>query len=141
MTEGTMSPEEFQQAFNAKTDEEILALTEGTEEALLDGVFNSMKAAFDPSAAGDQSAVIQYAIECPGGEMNYNLNVADGACEVAKGAAENPRVTLALSLPDFLRLMTGELNGMQAFTSGKLKISGDLMFSQVLASWFKGPNA
>ena len=140
MTEETMSPEEFQQAFNAKTDEEILALTEGTEEALLDGVFNSMKAAFDPSAAGDQSAVIQYAIECPGGERNYNLNVADGACEVAKGAAENPRVTLALSLPDFLRLMTGELNGMQAFTSGKLKISGDLMFSQALASWFKGPN-
>jgi putative sterol carrier protein len=60
---------------------------------------------------------------------------------VAKGAAESPRVTLALNLPDFLRMMTGELNGMQAFTSGRLKISGDLMFSQALASWFKDPNA
>ena len=102
---------------------------------------DSMQAAFDPSAAGSQSAVIQYAIDSPAGEMNYNLNVADGACEVAKGAAESPRVTLALYLPDFLRMMTGELNGMQAFTSGRLKISGDLMFSQALASWFKDPNA
>jgi putative sterol carrier protein len=38
-------------------------------------------------------------------------------------------------------MITGELNGMQAFTSGKLKITGDLMFSQNLASWFKGPDA
>ena len=141
MTEETMSPEEFKQAFSAKTDEEISALTKDNEEALLDGLFDSMQAAFDPSAAGSQSAVIQYAIDSPAGEMNYNLNVADGACEVAKGAAENARVTLALNLPDFLRMMTGELNGMQAFTSGRLKISGDLMFSQSLASWFKDPNA
>jgi len=141
MAEETMSPEEFKQAFSAKTDEEILALTKDNEGALLDGLFDSMKAAFDPAAAGSQSAVIQYAIDSPAGEMNYNLNVADGTCEVAKGAAENARVTLALNLPDFLRMMTGELNGMQAFTSGRLKITGDLMFSQSLASWFKDPNA
>ena len=141
MTEETMSPEEFKQAFSAKSDEEILALTKGNEEALLDGMFDGMKAAFDPSAAAGQSAVIQYAIDTPAGEMQYQLNVADGNCEVAKGPAENARVTLALNMPDFLRMMTGELNGMQAFTSGKLKISGDLMFSQVLASWFKGPDA
>ncbi len=141
MTEQTMSPEEFKQLFTEKTDEEILTTVKGNEEALLDGVFDSMKAAFDPAAAGDQSAVIQYDIDSPAGEMNYHLNVAEGNCEVAKGPAESPRVTLALNLPDFLRMMTGELNGMQAFTSGRLKISGDLMFSQVLASWFKASDA
>jgi 2,4-dienoyl-CoA reductase-like NADH-dependent reductase (Old Yellow Enzyme family)/putative sterol carrier protein/thioredoxin reductase len=141
MTEATMSPEEFKQLFTGKTDEEILTTVKDNEEALLDGMFDGMKAAFDPSAAAGQSAVIQYAIDSPAGEMNYNLNVADGACELAKGTAENPRVTLAINMPDFLRMMTGELNGMQAFTSGKLKITGDLMFSQNLASWFKDPNA
>jgi putative sterol carrier protein len=140
-TGATLSAEEFNQAFMGKTDEEILAMTRGNEEALLDGMFDGMKAAFDPKAAAGQSAVIQYAIDGPSGEMNYQLNVEDGTCEVVKGAAENARVTLALSLPDFLRMMTGELNGMQAFTSGKLKISGDLMFSQVLSTWFKDPNA
>ena len=136
-----MSSEEFKQLFSAKSDEEILAMVKGNEETLLDGMFDGMKAAFDPSAAAGQSAVIQYAIDSPAGEMNYNLNVEDGTCEVAKGPAETPRVTLALNLPDFLRMMTGELNGMMAFTSGKLKITGDLMFSQALASWFKDPNA
>lgn len=140
-SETDLSPEAFKELFTAKTDEEILAMTKGNEETLLDGVFEGMKAAFDPAAAAGQSAVIQYAIDCPAGEMNYQLNVADGACELVKGPAESPRVTLALGLPDFLRMMIGELNGMQAFTSGKLKISGDLMFSQALATWFKDPNA
>ena len=49
---------------------------------------------------------------------------------------QDPRVTLAFNLPNFLRMVTGELNGMQAFTTGKLKISGDMMFSQKLAAWF-----
>jgi 2-enoate reductase len=141
MTEEKMSPEAFKALFTAKTDEEILTTVKGNEEVLLDGVFDSMKAAFDPSKAAGQSAVIQYVIDSPAGEMNYQLNVEEGTCEIAKGPAESPRVTLALNLPDFLRMMTGELSGMQAFTSGKLKITGDLMFSQVLSSWFKDPNA
>ena len=36
-------------------------------------------------------------------------------------------------LPNFLRLMIGELDGMQAFMSGKLKVSGDIMVSQNIA--------
>ena len=42
-------------------------------------------------------------------------------------------------LPNFLRLMIGELDVMQAFMSGKLKVSGDIMFSQNIASLFKQP--
>jgi 2,4-dienoyl-CoA reductase-like NADH-dependent reductase (Old Yellow Enzyme family)/putative sterol carrier protein/thioredoxin reductase len=139
--EATMSPEEFKQLFSAKSDDEILSMVKGNEEAMLDGMFDGMQAAFDPNAAAGQRAVIQYVIDSPAGEMSYQLDVADGVCEIVKGAAESPRVTLALGLPDFLRMMTGELNGMQAFTSGKLKITGDLMFSQVLSTWFKDPNA
>jgi len=141
MTKETMSPEEFKKTFTAKTDEEILAVVQGNEETLLDGVFEGMKAAFDSSKAAGQNAVIQYAIDSPAGKMNYQLIVQDGACELSKGTAEKPRVTLAISLPNFLRMMTGELIGMQAFMSGKLKVSGDVMFSQKLATWFRNPSA
>lgn len=136
MSEATMSPEEFKNLFTGKTDEEILTLTQGNEEALLDGVFEAMRSAFDPSKAVGQDAVIQYAIDGSAAKLNYQLNVKDGVCDVSKGTADDPRVTMALSLPNFVRMSTGELNGMQAFMSGKLKISGDLMFSQSLASWF-----
>jgi putative sterol carrier protein len=38
---------------------------------------------------------------------------------------------------DFLNLMSGNLPAMQAFTTGKLKIEGDLMKSQLIEKLFK----
>jgi putative sterol carrier protein len=62
--------------------------------------------------------------------------VADGTCTVAQGNAEPARVTLGMTLPDFLRFLTGKLDGMQAFMTGKLKLSGDMMFAQSMQAWF-----
>ena len=100
-----------------------------------------MKGAFDPSAAAGQSAVMQYDLDTPGGLVSYQLKVDSGTCTLEKGTSGTPRVTLGLSLPDFLRLLAGELDPTQAFTSGQLKISGDLMFSQNLGTWFKQPGS
>jgi hypothetical protein len=44
------------------------------------------------------------------------------------------------SLPedeDFVRLIQGQLNAMSAYTSGKLKVEGDLMKSQLIEKLFK----
>jgi putative sterol carrier protein len=38
---------------------------------------------------------------------------------------------------DFLDLMNGKLPAMQAYTSGKLKIEGDLMKSQLIEKLFR----
>jgi len=38
---------------------------------------------------------------------------------------------------DFVKMMSGELNAMSAFTSGKLKVEGDLMKSQLIEKLFK----
>ena len=56
---------------------------------------------------------------------------------MVKGAPESARVTLSLSAPDFLRLVTGKLNGQTAFFQGKLKLSGDMMFAQTMQGWFR----
>ncbi len=42
-----------------------------------------------------------------------------------------------MSDEDFLSLIEGKLNAMQAYTSGKLKIEGDLMKSQLIEKLFK----
>jgi len=68
---------------------------------------------------------------------SYQLKIAGGKCELVKGAAGPARVTLTLQAPDFLRLVTGTLNGMQAFMTGKLKLTGDMMFAQVMQGWFE----
>lgn len=137
MTEAKMTAEEFQGWIKGKSDEEILADAKGQEDSLLDGLFDAMKEAFDPAAASGQTAVIQYDINTPIGLQKFQIKVENGACTIMKEGAEKARVTLAMNLPDFLRMMALELDGMQAYMTGKLKIAGDIMFSQNLSRWFK----
>lgn len=132
------SPEELRALIEGKSDDEINAgLKETGHEAALDKVFEGMVEAFLPDKAGGQSAVIQYDVNTADGTHSYQLKVADGKCEYVKGSPESARVTLTLSAPDFLRLVTGKLNGQTAFFQGKLKLSGDMMFAQTMQSWFK----
>jgi len=132
-----MTKEEFEGWVKGKSDAALLADAKGYEEAFLDGLFDAMKDSFDPAAASGQMAVIQYSINTPVGVKCYQLKVENNACTVMKEGSEKTRVTLAMKFTDFLRMMAHELNGMQAFMTGKLKISGDMMFSQNLSRWFK----
>ena len=136
-----ITPEMFREMVEGRSDEEILTGITGNEEVLLDGIFDAMKAAFDPSRAAGHGAIIQYDLDTPRGLVNYQVNVNSGTCTIEKGTTGEPRVTLAMSMPDFVRLMAGVLDAMQAFMSGRLKISGDIMFSQSLTSWFTPPGS
>ncbi|HZT65929.1 MAG TPA: SCP2 sterol-binding domain-containing protein [Acidimicrobiales bacterium] len=118
------------------SDDDINAAVGPTVDQVLDQVFDGMRQAFVPERAAGQAAVVQWDISAPDGTKTYQFKVADGACEVVKGAAESARVTLGLSLPDFLRFVAGQLDGMQAFMGGKLRLSGDMMFAQSMQSWF-----
>ena len=69
-------------------------------------------------------------------QVDVALDVAGGACTVSKGAAKEATVALTLAAPDFLRLITGKLNGVNAFMSGKLKLKGDMMLAQTMQGWF-----
>ena len=129
---------ELAATLEGRSDEEI---TKGVEaqgvETVLGQIFTGMCEAFLPEKAGSQSAVIQYDITAAGKSYTYQLKVADGKCQVVKGSGGPAKTTLNLNVADFLRLITGKLNGMQAFMSGKLKITGDMMFAQVMQGWFR----
>jgi putative sterol carrier protein len=132
------SPSELAALIEGKSDDDIDAglKASGAEQAL-DKVFEGMVEAFLPEKAGGQSAVIQYDVTSPEGTHSYQLKIADGKCSFVKGAPESARVTLALAAPNFLRLVTGKLNGQTAFFQGKLKLAGDMMFAQTMQGWFK----
>ena len=132
------SRDELAGMIEGKSDDEINAsVAERGTEKVLTQVFEGWAARFDPSRAGDQSAVIGFDITSPAGAHQYQLKVADGTCQAVSGAPEPARVTLGLAVPDLLRLVTGKLDGMQAFMSGRLKLSGDMMFAQSMQSWFR----
>ena len=98
-------------------------------------VFSNMEKVFSPDAAKDLDAVIQYEITGEGGG-DWQITIKDGACQIQEGKHASPTLTLNMSAETWLALVNKETNGMQAFMSGKLKASGDLMLAQKLEKIF-----
>ena len=135
------SRDELAAMIEGKTDDEINSgVAERGTEKVLSQIFEYMAGRFQPDRAGNQSAVIGWDITSPDATHSYQLKVADGTCTVASGNAEPARVTLGMALPDFLRFLTGQMDGMQAFMTGKLKIEGDMMFAQQFQTLFNAPS-
>ena len=125
------------QLLEGRSDEEINEFaTQAGVDTLLGQVFEGMCAAFVPERAAGQTAIAQWDISSPDGTHTVQVKMAEGQCTATPGAGESPRVTLGLTLPDFLRFVSGQLDGMQAFMSGKLKLSGDMMFATTMQNWF-----
>ena len=126
----------LEEAVKGKSDEEILGFVGnfgGTQQAL-DMIFEGMKSALNPEKAMD--CVVGYAITEDGTTHNYAVTIKDKQASVEKREPTDARVTIGLSLPDFLRLIAGDLDGMQAFMQGKLKLQGDMMFAQQVPQMF-----
>ena len=104
----------------------------------LNEVFEMMPDAFKPEAAQGVDAIFQYNISGEGGGDWY-ITVKDQTCQVDQGQSENPTTTLSLSTEDFVKMLLGELDPMAAFTSGRLKVGGDMMKSQLLGKLFEPP--
>jgi NAD(P)-dependent dehydrogenase (short-subunit alcohol dehydrogenase family)/acyl dehydratase/putative sterol carrier protein len=100
------------------------------------GIFEGIPSAFQADKAAGVDVVFQFDISGDGGGAWY-VTVKDGTCEVAGGTHASPTTTIKMADDDFVKLITGKLNAMSAFTGGKLKIEGDLMKSQLIEKLFK----
>jgi NAD(P)-dependent dehydrogenase (short-subunit alcohol dehydrogenase family)/acyl dehydratase/putative sterol carrier protein len=99
-------------------------------------VFDNIGAAFQPAAAAGVDVVFQFRISGPGGGDWYTA-IKDGTCTVASGVHDKPTTTLKMSDDDFLKYVGGQLPAMQAYSTGKLKIEGDLRKSQLIEKLFR----
>ncbi|MCC6300075.1 MAG: SCP2 sterol-binding domain-containing protein [Anaerolineales bacterium] len=100
-------------------------------------LMEKMPGAFLPEKAQGVNATIHF--KFTGAEAgDWNAKIADGKCEVAQGAPSGtPTMTLTADSGDYVKLFTGELDGMQAFMQGKLKLGGDLNLAMKLMQMFK----
>jgi len=105
-------------------------------DTVLGWVFGLIAAAFIPEAAAVESAVVQFDVTAPDGVHSYLLRFADHKCVVLKATGEAARLTISLALPVFLRIIAGELDGMQAFVDGRVRLSGDVLLAQAMRGWF-----
>ena len=98
-------------------------------------IFDGMAGTFNPNAAAGLSAVIQYNIEGPDGGDWYVV-IKDQKCTVSKGVHASPTLTMKMADKDWIAMCNGQLNGMTAFMTGKLKTQGDIMLAQRLTTLF-----
>jgi putative sterol carrier protein len=99
-------------------------------------IFADMPGRLNPQAAQGLDCVIQYDLTGDGGGQ-YHSTIKDGAATVTAGSHPSPSMTLIMGAQDFVDMTSGKLDGMSAFMSGKLRISGDMGLAMKLQSLFR----
>ena len=118
-------------AFSPPAKEEVPSSGALTVKA----VFDRMTERFQVDKAAGVDVVFQFRITGPGGG-EWHVRIKDGTCEVREGVHEKPTTTIIMGVQDFLSMIQGKLKAMLAYTSGKLKIEGDLIKSQLIEKLF-----
>jgi putative sterol carrier protein len=100
-------------------------------------LMEKMPGAFIPEKAQGVDAVVHF--KFTGEEAGeWNAMIKDGKVEVAQGIPrKQPNMTLTADSSDYVKIFTGELDGMQAFMQGKIKLAGDLNLAMKLMQMFK----
>lgn len=99
-------------------------------------VIQKMPGTFQPDAAGDLEAVIQFIL---GGEKSgdFYADIKNGTCTVTEGKHPSPTTSFSLEGQDWLDLTQGKADGMSLFMQGKLSVDGDMGLAMRLATLFK----
>ncbi len=99
-------------------------------------LIEGMPSAFLPEKAGAAKALIALDLNGDGGGQ-WVVDVVDGECDVREGTAEKPDVTVSMEAGDFVDLIRGKLNAVQAFMTGRIKVSGNVGAVMQMMNWFE----
>ncbi len=105
-----------------------------------DQIVDAMPGFLIPEKAGSTNATIVFDLSGDGGGKWW-VRVKDGKADSGKGdPPEEPKLTLMASVPDWVNIMTGKLDGTAAFMQGKLKTKGDLGLAMKMPAMFRRPS-
>jgi len=79
------------------------------------------------AATSTTDLTLQFVVtDGPGGDVEYNVTMANGATSFAPGAMEGADATIRNNYETAMAVSKGDLNTQAAFISGKLKVEGNL---------------
>lgn len=110
--------------------------------AVLDAIFWQMPRQLDRRRAERVDATVRWQITAPAGDAVdvYDLIFTEGRCRVVRGrSGGEARVTITVDGAEFVRLVTGNSDAVQAYFKRRLALSGDIMFAAKLVSLFRVP--
>lgn len=101
-------------------------------------IFDEMQKRMDanPKKLAGIKAVFQFDISGADPGL-YSVAVADGVAVVTETPHASPDITISMTSNDFTDLVRGKLDGILAFTLGKLKLKGDMLLAMKLQTLLK----
>ena len=104
-----------------------------------DQIVEAMPNYLIPEKAGTTNATIAFDLSGDGGGKWW-VRIHDGTAESGKGEpGAPPQLTLQADAGDWVKIMSGKLDGTAAFMQGKLKIKGDMGLAIKMQSLFRPP--
>ena len=101
-------------------------------------IFNEMQKRIDGNPAKLAGIKAVYEFEISGTDPGiYSVAIADGKAWVSEGPHSSPDMTMIMASNDFADMVGGKLDGVRAFTEGKLRLKGDMMLAMRLQSFLK----
>ena len=96
-----------------------------------------MPLGFNQTESNGLDAIYQFEIS---GEEDFtaHLKICKGTCTYHAGPADHPNVIVKTPADVWLAISKGELDGQQAFMSGRYQVEGDLSLLMKLRSLFSG---
>ncbi|MGH9210117.1 MAG: SCP2 sterol-binding domain-containing protein [Acidimicrobiales bacterium] len=111
----------------------------GDVSQILTMVFAGMQRRFVPANAPKKEVVVQWDVAGPDGRVHrWQTVVRPDGCIATTGTPRPPKVTLELSLPTFLRLVSGTLGTLRALGTRRLKVRGSPFAAASIERWFGG---
>jgi putative sterol carrier protein len=97
----------------------------------------AMPRGFRPDRAGALRTVYQFQVGDGGG--TWTVAIGNLVCTVSEGQTASPVAIIQISGSDFIKLAQGQLNAVQAYQQGRIKVTGDVnlaaKISDIFGAW------
>lgn len=119
-----------------QSDEQIMELVNilGQPAGFLEIIMAMLPQELDPAEAKD--CVIGFEISAGDRIYSYRIEVAGDQVFAERRDPSGADAIIAVSLPNFVRLINEELGGVKAFMQGKLWVKGDPTFAYSIPRMF-----
>lgn len=101
--------------------------------------FQTLSNRFVADAAAGVNAIFQFELTGDGGGQ-WHVIVNDGGMEVVTGAHASPTATVTAGASNYVKIANGEINGLRAVMTRKMKIKGNLVMARKMQHIFPTGN-
>jgi putative sterol carrier protein len=106
------------------------------KEITVKNLMESMSDFFVAERASGLAAIVQFELSGQGGG-NWTVNIHDEKCEIEVGKAKEADLMFQASAQDVLDIFNNQLDPMQAYMQGRLRLKGNIGLAMRLFGLFE----